>query len=93
MKMITWALAASAVAVASSTAMAAPAKWHGYHKPYHHVSNVTPAERAAIARSLAHLNAVKRRAYADGRITLAERVRIRIAQARYNSVVAWARRS
>ena len=49
---------------------------------------MTPAERAAIARSQASLDALKWRVRADGRVTMWERARINAAQARHNALVA-----
>ena len=43
--------------------------------------SLTPAERAAIARSQASLDALKWRVRADGRVTMWERARINAAQA------------
>jgi hypothetical protein len=58
--------------------------------PYH--NRVTPRERAVIAQSHAHLNAVTRAARADGRITVFERARIKMAQYKLNRAVANARK-
>ena len=49
---------------------------------------ITHAERAAIARSQANLNALKWRARADGHVTLWERARINTVQARHDALVA-----
>jgi hypothetical protein len=68
----------------AGSAMAAPGK-HVTHR-------VTHIERLAIARSAANLAQVKRRAWADGRLTSAERVGIRVAEARHRAVVARAHR-
>lgn len=57
--------------------------------PYHKIS---PRERAEIAQSRAHLNAVKRAAYADGRVTMFERAKIRMAQHRLDRAIANARK-
>jgi hypothetical protein len=87
--MKTYALAAVALALMSGVASAAPSKFYTSHKH----GGITPSERAAIARSQAHLNALKRQAWADGRLTMFERIRIRQAEVRHNRLVANAKRS
>ena len=67
----------SGLALATAPAQAAP---YGYGR-------LTPHERAAIARSLAHVNALKWRARADGHVTRWERARIHAAQARHDALV------
>jgi hypothetical protein len=54
---------------------------------HRHGGGLTAWERAVIARDRAHVNALKRRAWADGRITLWERARIRAAEARHSALV------
>jgi hypothetical protein len=54
---------------------------------HRHGGGLTAWERAVIARDRAHVNAVKRRAWADGRITLWERARIRAAEARHSALI------
>jgi hypothetical protein len=54
---------------------------------YHHRYGLTGAERAAIARDQARVNAVKRHAWADGRVSLWERAKIRAAEARHDALV------
>ena len=71
--------ALSGVALAISSAQAAPLG---------HRDGFTHAERAAIARSQANLNALKWRARADGHVTLWERARINTVQARHDALVA-----
>ncbi len=77
-------LTACAGAMLSGLALAAPAAAaygpHGYGR-------LTPAERAAIARSQHQLGLVKARAWADGHITLWERAKIRAAEARHNALL------
>lgn len=76
-------LGAAALAVVSGFAFAAaPAEAapYGYGK-------LTPYERAAIARSQAHVNALKWRARADGHVSRWERMRINAAQARHDALV------
>jgi hypothetical protein len=75
---------ASLLAAGAGSAMAAPGK-HMSHR-------VTPSERVAIAKSAARLAQIKKRAWADRRLTGAERVRIRIAEARHRALVARAHR-
>ena len=55
---------------------------------YHHRYGLTGAERAAIARDEARVNAVKRNAWADGRLSGWERMKIRAAEARHNVLVS-----
>ena len=62
--------------LAGSSAQAAP-----YGK-------VTAGERHAIAHSKARVNALKWRIRADGRVTALERMRLNLAQARHNGLVA-----
>ena len=66
-------LSASVLALVSGVALAAPAQAGSYHRH----GGLSAGERASIARSAAHLNAVKRHA----------RVRIGMAQARHNALV------
>jgi hypothetical protein len=68
----------SGLALASS-AEAAPLR-HGYGK-------LTPAEHAALARSVHQLNVVKARAWADGHVTPWERAKIRVAEQRHQALV------
>lgn len=84
--MKTYALAAAALALMSGTALAAP----GYYS--HYKGGLTPKERAAIARSATHLALLKRRAWADGRVTPFERIRIRMAELQHKRLVAKERR-
>ena len=53
----------------------------------YHRYGLTGAERTAIARDQARVNAVKRNAWADGRVSLWERAKIRAAEARHNALV------
>ena len=72
-------LSASVLALLSGIALAAPAiRGNG---------NVNYSERVAIARSAAHLNAVRRHARADGQVSAWERARIRMAATRHNALV------
>ena len=75
-------LGAAALAILSGLALTAPsaeAARYGY-------GNLTPYERAALARSRAHLSALKWRARADGRVSRWERWRIHAAQARHDAL-------
>lgn len=56
--------------------------------PFGHRNGFTPAERAAIARSQASLDALKWRVRADGHVTMWERALINAAQARRDALVA-----
>jgi len=93
-KMKTAILTAAALLMTAGTSYAAPAK-HFYHgKPsYSSHRGLTSAERAMIARSAAHVAAVKRQALRDGRITFIERVQINNAERRHAALVARAYRS
>jgi hypothetical protein len=84
-------LAATAIVLTSGAALAAP--YHFNNRWHHSGGNVSSYERAAIGRSAAQLASVKRRAWADGKLTFFERFQIRIAENRHNAVVARARRS
>ena len=76
-------LSASVLALVSGIALAAPAQAGSYHRH----GSLSAGERASIARSAAHLNAVKRHARADGNVSAWERARIRMAEARHNALV------
>lgn len=76
-------IATAAVLLTSTTAMAAPG-WYGGKGPR---GGVNGYERIAIAQSQANLNALKRQARADGRVTFYERTRIRLAEIRHNNLV------
>jgi hypothetical protein len=77
-------LSAAVLALLSGIALSAPAQAGSYNRH----GNATYSERAAIARSAAHLNAVKRHARADGHVSVWEGARIRMAQARHNALVS-----
>jgi len=83
--MKTIALAVSLIALASGAALAAPAKYRPGH--------VSGYELAAIAKSAAQLAQIKKRAWADGRLSFYERMQIRNAEARHSALVARARHS
>ena len=76
-------LSASVLALLSGIVLAAPAQAGSYDRH----GNVTYSERVAIARSAAHLNAVKRHARADGHVSAWERAKIRMAATRHNALV------
>jgi hypothetical protein len=76
-------LGTAALAILSGIALTAPA---AQAAPYGY-RTLTPYERAAIARSRAHLSALRWRARADGHVTRWERMRIHAAQARHNALV------
>lgn len=75
------AFSVSALALLSGLAMAAPAQ----------AGSISHRERAAIAKSQHHVAAVKRQAWANGSLSVWERMRIRAAEAHRNRVVARAR--
>jgi hypothetical protein len=54
---------------------------------------ITPHERHMINHSKANLASLKRRVYRDHRVTIFERVQLRVAQARHNALVKRALRS
>jgi hypothetical protein len=72
------ALSASALALLSGIALAAPAQ----------AASLSQHERAVLARSHAHLRALERHARADGHVSLWERARIRMAETRQHAL-AW----
>jgi hypothetical protein len=72
------ALSASALALLSGIALAAPAQ----------AASLTPHERSVLARSHAHVRALERHARFDGHVSLWEKAQIRMAQARQRSL-AW----
>ncbi len=72
------ALSASAFALLSGIALAAPAQ----------AASLTPHERAVLARSHANVRALERHARADGHVSLWERARIRLAETRAHAL-AW----
>jgi len=76
-------LSASVLALLSGIALAAPAQAGSYHRH----GNLTSSERVAIARSAAHVNAVKRYARADGHVSAWERAKIRMAETQHNALV------
>ncbi len=99
-KLKTALLTAAALAMTAGVSVAAPNKHYnhnGYGKPgYSKVvkhRGVNGFERAAIARSAANLAALKRRVWADGRVTFAERIQLRNAERRHAALVARAYRS
>jgi hypothetical protein len=68
-------LSASALAILSGIALAAPAV----------AASLTSHERAVLARNHAHLRSLERHARADGHVSLWERVKIDLAKARYRA--------
>lgn len=96
MKITTTILTAAAAAfmLTSGAALAAPGKGfsgHGYGKPGFSKQvkhrGISPGERVAIARSAKNLAALKRRARRDGRVTMRERLQIRVAERRHAALV------
>lgn len=87
--------AAAAIMLTSGAAMAHPGKGYsgpgyktGYSKQIKHHRGVSPAQRAAVARSAANLAALKRRAWRDGRLSTIEKVQIRNAERRHAALVS-----
>lgn len=84
----TLALAAVGLSLMTATsAMAAP-KHYGKND---HRGHVSYSERAAISKARTNLAVVKRKAYADGRLTMFERMRIRTAENRLQRAIRNAR--
>lgn len=81
-------IALAAVIVTSGAALAATGGKYG--DPYSR-GNVNGVERARIAQSAAHVASIKRRAWADGRVTRYERYLINSAERRHAALVARAR--
>ena len=79
------AIAATAAVLLSGIGLGTAAEAASYNHRYGH--GLTGAERAAIARDQARVNAVKHNAWADGRVSLWERMKIRAAEARHNALV------
>jgi hypothetical protein len=75
-------LGAAALAVLSGIAFTVPS---AEAAPYGY-GNLTPYERAALARSRVNVSALKWRARADGHVSRWERVRIKSAQARHDAL-------
>jgi hypothetical protein len=97
--LLTAVFAMTAGAMTAGVASAAPGK-HGYGKPGYSQKHGKQAkrglsgfERAAIARSAANLRAVKARAWRDGKLTFAERMRVNNAERRHAALVARSYRS
>ena len=81
-------IALAAVLVTSGAALAAPGAKYGDRYGRGHINGF---ERAKIAQSAAHVAAVKRRAWADGRVTRYERYIINSAERRHAALIARAR--
>lgn len=69
-------LGTTALAILSGVALATPASAH----------SLTYRERVAIANSKGHLDALRSRARADGKVTFWERMRLRTAVARHRAL-------
>ena len=76
-------LALVAVMILSGIAMSSAAQAATYNR----YGRINGYEQAAIARNQAHINALTRQAGADGRLSLWERTRLRLAQARHDALV------
>jgi hypothetical protein len=79
-------IAATTAVVLSGIGLGSAAE-AAYYEHRHGKSELTRWERVAIARDRARVNALKRRAWADGRVTRWERMRIRAAEARHAALV------
>lgn len=90
MRTTTLVAAATLIALTAGTAANAAPRYHHGHS---HYGKVTAQERYAIKRSSAKLATLKRKVYRDGRVTIFEKVQLRIAQSRHNALVARAKRS
>jgi hypothetical protein len=84
--MKSFVIAATTAIVLSGIALGSTAQAASY-KHRHGRSELTSWERVAIARDQRHVNVLKRRAWADGRLTFLEKIRIGRAEARHNSLV------
>ena len=76
------ALSVSALALLSGLALAPPAQAASYNRN----GNVTASERAALARSAAHVRHVKQMARRDGHVSLWDRMKIRAAEQRLKTL-------
>jgi hypothetical protein len=83
----------TAVALVLTTGATLAAPGYSPNGRHHERGSISASERAAIARSAAHLDAIKARAYRDGRLSYFERIQIRNAEARHRALVARAMRS
>jgi len=79
----------AALVLSTGAALAAPG---GKYKNDHR-HGISAYERAAIARSAANVAQLKRRVWADGRVTLFERMQLRSAERRHAALVARAYRT
>jgi hypothetical protein len=86
LKMKSFVIAATAAVVLSGIGLGGAAEAASY-KYRHGRVELTQWERVAIARDQRRVNAIKRGAWADGRVTPWERMRIRAAEARHNALV------
>lgn len=83
----TLTLAAVGLSLLTATsAMAAPK-----HSKFDTRGNVSYKERIAISQARANLASVKHRAYADGKVSFVERLRIRNAESRLQRAIRNAR--
>jgi hypothetical protein len=84
--MKSFVIAATTAVVLSGIGLAGTAEAASY-KYRHGRVQLTQWERVAIARDQRRVNAVKRRAWADGRLSFLEKIRIRRAEARHRALV------
>ena len=84
-------IAFAALTLTTGAALAAPGG--GYGNRGHSANGISAYERAAISRSAFQLAQLKRRAYADGRVSFFERIQLRSAERRHAALISQARRS
>jgi hypothetical protein len=82
--MKTLALTATGLVLLSGVALATPGEAAQRGR---HYGDLSRYERAVIARSKRHLDALKWRVRADGRVSFRERVLVRRAEARHAALV------
>ena len=82
-------IALAALTVTTGAALAAP----GYGHRSHDGHGISPRERVVISHSAANLAQLKRRVWADGRLSGIERFQLRNAERRHAALIARARRS
>ena len=75
-------VAATAAVVLSGIGLVGTAEAASFHR-----GGLTAFERAAIARDQARVNAIRRHAWADGHVSVWERMKIRAAEARHDALV------
>jgi hypothetical protein len=84
--MKSFVIAATTAVVLSGIGLGSTAE-AAFYKHRHGKSELTRWERVAIARYQRSVRALKQRAWADGRVTFWEKMRIKRAEARHRSLV------